>query len=74
LEIEDELAKMLAGDCFAPYIQVFSDFHFGDRLTPILISQIYPFEGYLGEDGKPEVRSPMSARAAKMLFKQLVKM
>jgi hypothetical protein len=56
LAIERELHQLLADSRFQPYLEVFHKFGFGDRLTAILISQIYPLSGFLGEDGKPEVR------------------
>lgn len=54
--IESELQILLADPKFQLYREVFVRFGFGDRLTAILLSQIYPLENYLGEDGKPEVR------------------
>lgn len=54
--IERELAQLLTSNRFEPYIEVFHRFGFGDRLKAVLISQIYPLSGFLGEDGKPEVR------------------
>ena len=54
--IESELQLLLADAKFQPYLEVFGKFGFGDRLTAVLLSQIYPLENYLGEDGKPIVR------------------
>ncbi|WP_414572705.1 IS110 family transposase [Nostoc sp. CCY 9925] len=54
--IEQELRQLLADSRFEPYCQVFKKFGFGDRLSSVLISQIYPIEGFLDADGKPEVR------------------
>ena len=54
--IEAELEILLADPKFQPYREVFNRFGFGDRLSAILLSQIYPVENYLGEDGNPEVR------------------
>ncbi|BAY15726.1 hypothetical protein NIES21_15450 [Anabaenopsis circularis NIES-21] len=54
--IERELAQLLTDERFQPYCEVFHRFGFGDRLKAVLISQIYPLSGFLGEDGKPEVR------------------
>ncbi|BAZ50148.1 hypothetical protein NIES4103_27620 [Nostoc sp. NIES-4103] len=56
LAIERELSQWLSDTRFKPYCEVFRSFGFGDRLTAIVISQIYPLSGFLGEDGKPEVR------------------
>ncbi|WP_414544293.1 IS110 family transposase [Nostoc sp. CCY0012] len=56
LAIEEELHQLLADDRFRLYLEVFHRFGFGERLQAILISQIYPLSGFLGEDGKPEVK------------------
>ncbi|BBD69675.1 hypothetical protein NIES4072_29900 [Nostoc commune NIES-4072] len=53
--IEGELRELLADARFDHYRTVFKRFGFGDRLTAIVLSQIYPIEGFL-LDGKPEVR------------------
>ncbi|WP_118170916.1 transposase [Nostoc sphaeroides] len=54
--IEGELRELLADSRFDHYRTVFKKFGFGDRLTAIVLSQIYPIEGFLDADGKPEVR------------------
>ncbi|MEH2214283.1 IS110 family transposase [Nostoc sp.] len=54
--IEAELQNLLADSRFENYRTVFKKFGFGDRLTAIVLSQIYPIEGFLDADGKPEVR------------------
>ena len=54
--IEAELRNLLADSRFENYRTVFKKFGFGDRLTAIVLSQIYPIEGFLDADGKPEVR------------------
>ncbi|MHC5594823.1 MAG: IS110 family transposase [Nostoc sp.] len=54
--IEGELRKLLADSRFDHYRTVFKRFGFGDRLSAVLISQIYPIEGFLDANGKPEVR------------------
>ncbi|MBC1218467.1 transposase [Nostoc sp. UCD121] len=53
--IEGELRELLADSRFEHYRTVFKNFGFGDRLSSVIISQIYPIEGFL-VDGKPEVR------------------
>ncbi|MEH2270105.1 MAG: IS110 family transposase [Nostoc sp.] len=53
--IEAELGELLTDSRFDHYRTVFKRFGFGDRLTAIVLSQIYPIEGFL-LDGKPEVR------------------
>ncbi|MDQ3018257.1 MAG: IS110 family transposase [bacterium] len=54
--IEAELQKLLADSRFDHYRTVFKQFGFGDRLSSVIISQIYPIEGFLDAEGKPEVR------------------
>ncbi len=54
--IEGELRELLGDSRFEPYRQVFKKFGFGDRLSSVLISQIYPIEGFLNADRKPEVK------------------
>ncbi|MHC5714248.1 MAG: IS110 family transposase [Nostoc sp.] len=54
--IEAELRELLANSQFENYRTVFKRFGFGDRLSSVIISQIYPIEGFLDENGKPEVR------------------
>ncbi|MEH1817482.1 MAG: transposase [Nostoc sp.] len=54
--IETELRELLADSRFDHYRTVFKMFGFGDRLSSVIISQIYPIEGFLDADGKPEVR------------------
>jgi hypothetical protein len=54
--IEGELRELLGDSRFEPYRQVFKKFGFGDRLSSVLISQIFPIEGFLDASGRPEVR------------------
>lgn len=56
IAIEKELREMLVDTRFKPYVEVLTRFGFGQRLIAIVISQIYPLSGFLGEDGRPEVR------------------
>lgn len=56
IAIERELRQWLDDERFQPYLKVFHRFGFGDRLIAIIISQIYPLSGFMGEDGKPEVK------------------
>ncbi len=65
LLIEDELQQILTDWRFEPYRKVFARFEFGSRLTAVLLSQIYPFENYLGQDGKPEVRISKGRKSGK---------
>ncbi|WP_334742646.1 hypothetical protein [Nostoc sp.] len=54
--IEGELRQLLADSGFEAYRQVFKKFGFSDRLSSVIISQIYPIEGFLDADRKPEVK------------------
>ncbi|MEH2001082.1 MAG: IS110 family transposase [Nostoc sp.] len=54
--IEEELREILTDSRFENYRQVFKKFGFGARVQAVLISQIYPIEGFLNADGRPEVR------------------
>lgn len=53
--IEQQLELMLSENKFKPYRVVFQRFGFGLRLEAIILSQIYPLQTFLGEDGKPIV-------------------
>jgi transposase len=63
--IEDKLDTLLREGGFDNYRQIFNDFRFGDRLQAIILSQIYPLESYLGEDGKPVVVSRKGRKSGK---------
>lgn len=54
--IELELRDLLADPAFCLYRKVFARFGFGERISALLLSQIYPFESYLDADGQPEVK------------------
>lgn len=54
--LEKELRDLLGDPRFVEYRKVFALFGFGERIQAVLLSQIYPFENYLGSDGKPEVK------------------
>jgi transposase len=42
-------------DRFRPYLKVFAEFGFGERISTLILSTIFPLEDFL-KDGKPEVR------------------
>ena len=46
---------MQSDDRFTPYLKVFAEFGFGEKVSALLLSTIYPLEDFLA-DGKPEVR------------------
>ena len=54
--LELKLRNFLSDARFLPYRQTFKKFGFGDRTEALIISQIYPLENYMGDDGKPEVK------------------
>jgi Transposase len=53
IELERELQELMKDERFRPYIKVFTKIGIGLRISGIILSQIYPFEDFLGEDGKP---------------------
>lgn len=54
--IERELRTYLDDSRFIPYRKIFKEqFNFGERIEAIILSQIYPIENFLAEDGKPIV-------------------
>ncbi|HLO88726.1 MAG TPA: transposase, partial [Nostocaceae cyanobacterium] len=53
--IEAELVQLLKLDEFKPYNDVFDKFGFGIRVRARILSRIYPFEAFLGADGKEVV-------------------
>lgn len=65
LAIELELSQKLTESKFQPYREVFNMFGFGDRLSAMIISQIYPLSNYLGENGLPEVRIRKGRKSGK---------
>lgn len=63
--IELELSQLLVEPQFAKYRQVFARFGFGQRVSALLLSQIYPIENYLDSDRKPEVKILTGRRSGK---------
>ena len=55
IEIEDCLLALTQKSKFEFYNRVFDKFGFGERVRAILLSQIYPLENYLNDEGKPIV-------------------
>ncbi len=52
VEIEEEIANLLALREFKPYLKIFELFKFGSRTQSVLLSQLFPFENYL-ENNQP---------------------
>lgn len=63
--IELHISNILEGEQFSPYHEVFDLFDFGELTRACLLSRIFPFEQFLGADGKPikvKARSTKSDR------------
>lgn len=54
--LEAIVAKLMTHDCFEPYHEVFDKFRFGSKTRAVILCRIYPFESFLGPDGKPIIR------------------
>ena len=54
--LELEMRSHLKDPRFLPYRQVFARFGFGERVSALVLSQIYPLSNYLDDDGRPEVK------------------
>ena len=55
IEIEGCLSALTQKPKFEFYHRVFNKFGFGQRVQAMLLSQIYPLENYLSDEGKPIV-------------------
>lgn len=69
--IECEINKLLDNSKFLPYRKAFQAFGFGLRLEAIILSQIYPLQKFLGEDGKPIVQFIKSRNSPKSTKRKL---
>jgi hypothetical protein len=56
---------LVSDPLFLPYRKVFARFGFGRRVEALLLSQIYPFENYLADDGKPEIKTRNGNKSGK---------
>lgn len=54
--LELEMRSLMKDERFLQYRKVFAGFGFGERVEALTLSQIYPLENYLDEDGKPEIK------------------
>lgn len=63
--IELELHELLCDPQFELYRKVFARFGFGERNSALLLSQIYPFQNYLDESGKPSVKIRLGRKSGK---------
>ena len=69
--IECEIKTLLSNPKFLPYRKAFSSFGFGLRLEAMILSQIYPLQKFLGEDGKPIVQFIKSKNSSKFTKRKL---
>ena len=69
--IECEISKLLDDSKFVSYRKAFESFGFGLRLEAIILSQIYPLQKFLGEDGKPIVQFIKSRDSKKSTKRKL---
>ncbi|HYX18777.1 MAG TPA: transposase [Nostoc sp.] len=53
--LEARITEMLSLTEFKPYTMVFDKFGFGLRVRSRLLTRIYPFESFLGVNGKPVI-------------------
>ena len=53
--LEARISEMLSCSAFTPYMSVFNKFGFGLRVRSRLLTRIYPFESFLGVNGKPVI-------------------
>src|SRR4028118_1684511 len=65
MELEFKLSRLVGEPQFLPYRKVFARFGFGRRIEALLLSQIYPFENYLGTNGKPDVKISKGRKSGK---------
>lgn len=55
IAIEEKIEQLKTDPRFTPYLAVFDVFGMGDRLQSILLSQIFPIQGFLDDDLTPIV-------------------
>ena len=53
--LEAKISEMLSESAFKPYMSVFDKFGFGLRVRSRLLTRIYPFESFLGVNGRPVI-------------------
>lgn len=63
--IERELGELLQDPVFSSYREVFTRFGFGQRVRALLLSQMYPLQHFLGDNGKPEVSTRKGRQSGK---------
>jgi transposase len=53
IRLERQLGQLLSEPEFADYLEVFKDFGFGQRVSAIILGQVYPIDNFLSPDGRP---------------------
>lgn len=71
MRIEAELSELMKDERFKPYREVFAKFGFGKRVEAMILSQIFPIESYMGEDGLPEVKMRKGRNSGKPTARHL---
>lgn len=69
--VELNLKRLVQNKEFAPYLKVFDEFCFGFRLNCLLLSQVFPFDKFLGQDGKPIIKRSQGRSSKKPTKKNL---
>ena len=69
--IECEIKELLNNPKFILYRKAFNSFGFGLRLEAIILTQIYPLQKFLGEDGRPIVQFIKSRDSLKSTKRKL---
>jgi transposase len=70
-EVQAELTHLLKSPQFRPYVAVLTRYGMGARVQSLLISQIYPLQNYLDDDGKPIVERSRGRVSKRMTLKHL---
>lgn len=65
MSLEYELRQLLTDSRFLRYRKVFAKFGFGQRVEALILSQIFPFENFLNQDGKPDIKIRKGRKSGK---------
>lgn len=68
--IEEECDRILAEPRFAKYIAAFDDIGLNPETRVIWLTRIYPFERFLGDDGRPRVIRRLSRNGKQCKYDQ----
>jgi Transposase len=53
MDLQRRLNGLALGEDFSEYREIFDKFGFGDHLSALLLTQMFPFEDFLSPNGKP---------------------